>query len=278
MSWQNPVAPPKRRSDLRRRLGKEFYILKRKWKNLTSSVLIASNQQKENLPETVFGHKTPLIRKLKDADMHLQHNKVTNLRLAAATIDGLVIQPGETFSYWRQIGRPSAGKGYLEGIMLSQGKIVSGVGGGLCQLSNLVYWMTLHTPLTVTERWRHSFDVFPDVNRKQPFGSGATCAFNYLDLRIQNNTDNPFQIRLWLDEQNLNGEWRAQWPTKESYEVFESDHLIRQESWGYSRHNRIARRVIDKESGEVIAEEPVAENHAIMMYTPLLEAGSGESQ
>lgn len=49
--------------------------------------------------------------------------------------------------------------------MLFLGRIGSDVGGGLCQLSNLIFWMTFHTPLTVTERYRHSHDVFPDANR-----------------------------------------------------------------------------------------------------------------
>ena len=51
-------------------------------------------------------------------------------------------------------------------------------GGGLCQLSNLIYWMTLHTPLTITERYRHSYDVFPDSNRTQPFGSGEPASIH----------------------------------------------------------------------------------------------------
>ena len=70
-------------------------------------------------------------------------------------------------------------------MVLHYGSFQTGIGGGLCQLSNLIYWMTLHTPLTVTERYRHSFDVFPDSRRTQPFGSGATCSYNYLDLQIK---------------------------------------------------------------------------------------------
>lgn len=55
-------------------------------------------------------------------------------------------------------------------------------------MTNLIYWMTLHTPLTVAKRWRHGFDVFPDANRTQPFGSGATCSWPILDLQIVNHT------------------------------------------------------------------------------------------
>ena len=79
-----------------------------------------------------------------------------------------------------------AGKCLTGGMVLHNGGFKPGVGGGLCQLSNLIYWMTLHTPLTVVERWRHSYDVFPDAERTQPFGSGATVAYNHIDLQIRN--------------------------------------------------------------------------------------------
>jgi len=49
-------------------------------------------------------------------------------------------------------------------------------------------------PLAVTERWRHNYDVFPDSDRTQPFGSGATVAFNYIDLQITNETNSTFQL------------------------------------------------------------------------------------
>ena len=100
-------------------------------------------------PHLHFRHRTPLLRKLKDVDMQYQYNKIVNLRLAAACLDGVVLRPGETFSYWRLIGRPTRRKGYLDGIVLFCGTFRPGVGGGLCQLSNLIFWMTLHTPLTV---------------------------------------------------------------------------------------------------------------------------------
>lgn len=94
-------------------------------------------------------------------------------------------------------------------MVLFLGRIGSDVGGGLCQLSNLIFWMTLHTPLTVVERYRHSHDVFPDTNRTQPFGSGATCAYPHRDLMIRNDTEQPFQLCVQVGKQVLKGEWRA---------------------------------------------------------------------
>lgn len=208
--------------------------------------------------------------------MQLQVNKITNLRLACATIDRLIVRPNERFSLWQRVGRPTRRRGYLDGLVLDSGRITSGVGGGLCQLGNLLYWMLLHTPLDVTERWRHSYDVFPDVNRTLPFGSGATLSYNYIDLGFVNRTDRSWQIRLHLDATHLHGEIRSDRELTEEYEIIETDHLIRPEFWGgYTRHNRIVRRITDRATGTTRVE-PVTENHAIMMYEPML--GGGEER
>jgi len=157
--------------------------------------------------------------------MRLQHNKVKNLTIASRRLNGLMVKPGETFSFWRRIGNPTRRKGYVEGMVLFYGNVTAGVGGGLCQLSNLIYWMALHTPLTVTERHRHSYDVFSDSGRTQPFGSGATCAYNYLDLQIKNETDRPYQLIVYLTDTHLVGEWRSTTPSLRRYEVYEKEHF-----------------------------------------------------
>lgn len=231
---------------------------------------LARTRAEESLEHSIFRHRSMLLRPLRDVEMYLQHNKVTNLRLAIDRIDGVLIRPGETFSVWRLVGRPTAARGFLEGLVLHNGRIEKGIGGGLCQLGNLIYWMALHSPLTVAERYRHGYDVFPDVNRTIPFGCGATLAYNYIDLQLRNDTDQTFQLKLWLDEDHLNGELLSDAPARTSFEVYESDHLIKLQPWGgYTRHNTICRRCVDN---GMIREEIVAENHAIMMYEPLLKA------
>lgn len=265
---------PIHRSRLRLFVGKRYFIWKRYLKWYTGRGKLANSHTAELLPHEVMKHATPLLRSLRNVDMQLQYNKITNLRLAIAKLDGLLIRPGDSFSYWRTIGKPTRRKGYLDGMVLHYGGFHSGVGGGLCQLSNLIYWMTLHTPLTVLERHRHSYDVFPDEQRKQPFGSGATCSYNYLDLQLSNDTENTYQLKLWLDDTHLHGEWRSQTKPLYEYEVYESDHVITLEPWGgYIRSNRIRRKVITR-TGELAGDEAVTENHAQMMYSPLLHEAS----
>ena len=206
--------------------------------------------------------------------MYLQRNKVDNLRLAIKKLDGVTIMPGEYFSYWKLIGKPTYRKGYKDGVVLCpNGDFKPGVGGGLCQLSNLIYWITLHTPLAVTERYRHSHDVFPDVNRTQPFGSGATCFFNYLDLEIKNTTNKPYQLKLYLTNEKLVGEWRSIEKCNYRYEIYEKEHSIAPGFYGHYIRNNVIHRKVFNIVGEEINDEYVAENHAFMMYQPYLDNG-----
>ena len=221
-------------------------------------------------------HATPLFRDLAGVERRLQENKVVNLALALDRLDGLVLDPGSRFSFWWHVGRPTARRGVLDAMVLDHGRVTQGTGGGLCQLTNLIYWMTLHTPLTVVERWRHSYDVFPDNGRSQPFGSGATCAYPVLDLQIENRTPTAFRLGLGLSATHLHGTWTAAEPWPMRYQVYEADHLMTNEGPGvFMRHNVIRRRVIDPDGAEV-ADELVAANQALLMYQPFLEAGPGE--
>lgn len=202
--------------------------------------------------------------------MYLQYNKITNLKIAVPKINKVALYPGEVFSYWKLIGKPTRRKGYLKGMVLQNGTFTEGTGGGLCQLSNLIYWLTVHTPLTVIERHRHGYDVFPDSNRTQPFGSGATCFYKYGDLMIRNDTDQLFHLTVEVTDTHLEGAWAVNKQPPYTYEVYEKEHIMQPEYWGgYTRHNLIYRKVFDTD-GYLIGDEYVVENHAIMMYSPFL--------
>ena len=271
------VEKPKNRGKIRQIIGREYFILKRKLDWYFGSERYADRTANEKFENVVFEHKSVILRKLKDVDMYLQENKRTNLKLAIKHIDKIVIQPGETFSVWKLVGRPNKRKGYLEGLVLNNGKIDKGIGGGLCQLGNLLFWIFIHSPLTIKERYRHGFDVFPDVNRKVPFGAGATLAYNYIDLQVKNETDNTFIIELWTDKTHLNGRLTSKFEVKEKYEIVERNHQVKTQFWGgNTRHNQIY-QLITRENGEQV-EKLVVENHAIMMYNPFLNEKSLNNQ
>lgn len=218
-------------------------------------------------PHRVVSHASLLLRKLGDADMRLQVNKVTNLRLAAKKLDGMVIRAGETFSFWRAIGRPTERDGYLTGMLLADGAVREGVGGGLCQMANLLYWMALHGPLTVTERHHHSLDVFPDSGRVLPFGSGASVFYNYVDLRFRNDTSAAFRLRVGVGAGHLRGELLAETPPALKYHVKERDHRFFKDADGaWWRENRLYQVAVDRRTGETISDDLIVHNVAKVLY------------
>lgn len=259
------------RSKIRLKLGSIYYGIQRKILWLRLNNIFVSNYQQENLPFSYFSHKTILLRNLKDVDMWMQHNKIINLKIATKKLNGILIRPGEILSYWKLIGKPTKSKGYVNGMILKNGTFSADTGGGLCQLSNLIFWMTIHTPLTVIERHRHGYDVFPDSNRTQPFGSGATCFYPYRDLMIQNNTQDTYQLYVTVGDEFLEGEWRVSSKPKYIFRIIEKNHIMKGEYWGgYSRHNELHQQKIDIE-GNIIDEKLIIKNSAIMMYSPFLE-------
>lgn len=226
----------------------------------------------EGFGHVVAQHATPLSRPFAGLDPTLQDGKVVNLRIAADLLDGLLLGPGDRFSFWRHVGNPTARRGFAPGLVLDHGRLASGVGGGMCQLTNLLYWMTLHTPLEVVERWRHSYDVFPDASRTQPFGSGATCAWPSLDLQVANPTASGFRLALGVTATELVGAWQVAAPFHHRYEVYEARHVMSHDAPGvYSRHNELRRRTFGAD-GEEWVDEPVAVNHALLRYRPFLTA------
>ena len=271
-----PLKEPVHRSRLRLKLGGLYYGSLRKLLWLKQRKLFAKAYQTEPLPYIYFAHRTILRRQLKDVDMWMQENKIINLKIAVKKLNTVILRPGEVFSYWRLLGKPSRRKGYVDGMILQNGTFHAGTGGGLCQLSNLIFWMTLHTPLTVVERHRHGYDVFPDSNRTQPFGSGATCFYPHGDLMIQNNTQDTYQLIVSVEDEYLTGEWRVSAAPACQYKIVERNHEMKQEYWGgYSRHNQLYQQKYDLQ-GNLLNEQLVVKNSALMMYSPFLEGACKE--
>ncbi|MGB4773691.1 MAG: VanW family protein [Daejeonella sp.] len=223
----------------------------------------------DKLPFRIKKHQSVLLKKLGENNMDLQINKVTNLRLALQNIDGILIKPGQTFSFCKLVGLPTKRKGYLLGMELTFGEARAGIGGGICQISNLIHWLVIHSPLTVTERYHHSFDPFPDDGRVLPFGSGATVFFNYRDYQFTNNTEHTFQINLWLTEKCLDGELRIDTELDYAYHVIEKEHQFLKIRGQFFRKNEIWRdKILKFESGKIVNTELITKNFARVTYTP----------
>ena len=127
----------------------------------------------------VAEHRSPLWSDPRPGERALQWGKVQNLRAAARRLDRTMLPAGAMFSFWRQMGRASAGRGFVAGRMLQAGCLVPATGGGLCQLSNALYDVALSAGCEIVERHAHSRRV-PGAQA----GRDATVAWNYVDLRF----------------------------------------------------------------------------------------------
>ncbi len=244
-------------SSIRRSLRHAESVLSRK--------LWAERQDTAPLSFRIGEHRLPLIRRLKGVDPSLFENKKTNLQLALRTMNDILIEPGETFSFWRLVGVPSVSRGYREGLSLERGRPSHSVGGGLCQLANALFWLSLHSDLRVTERHHHSLDLFPDDDRRIPFGTGATVVYNFKDLRLENPTALTFQFHFELTPYHLVASLNASERPVRKYRIIERDHRFSSRPDGLYRQNTIVREMWQGETK--ISEDVLFQNDSKCQYS-----------
>jgi len=239
----------------------------RKARDRAREASFSTRRDAEPLPFLIAKEESPLHRRLHGIDSQLFENKKTNLRLAIERLDGILIRPGETFSFWRLVGPPTRSRGYLDGLTISGGEPGRGAGGGLCQLSNALFWLALHCELAVVERHRHSFDLFPDEERRIPFGTGATVVYNYKDLRLSNPTDFVFQFRMRLGASVLGVQLFCSSAPTHRFELEERNPRFERIGGDYFRSNEILRKKWTS-TNERAGEEVILRNYCRCRYQP----------
>lgn len=241
-------------------------IVRRNVSDMRSGEAFATERQEAKLPNLVSEQSSVLIKRAKGIDIRLQENKAVNIRLACGAIHGMVIRPGEVFSFWRTVGKTTRRKGYRDGRILREGQLEPGIGGGLCNLSNTIHWLVLHSPLEVVEFHSHSDALAPDHGERVPFSSGTSISYNYIDYRFRNNTDQNVQLLVWCDEERLYGELRSERPYPQRFELVEEDHHFHQEEGKYYRISQIYKVAYDRETGEAVGRQLVLDNHSEVMF------------
>ncbi len=250
------------------RMAVEKNIAQRKLKDALSGVRFAKTIRKTPLPHLIYAHNSLIRRTLGQVDMRLQDNKAVSLGLAAPCVDGTLIRPGETFSFWRLVGRCTAKRGFLPGMVLKNGVPGESVGGGMCQFSNLLHWLALHSDLTIVERHHHDdYDLFPDFGRQVPFGVGTSILYNYLDYRLRNDTDDTYQILVHSDGQYLRGELRCTRAPDHVWHISCEEESFSQEDGQWYRNNRVVRRRVDKRTGNTLHTALIQQAHAKVLYS-----------
>ena len=232
-----------------------------------TSKKLASTRQDEPLDYVVYRHNSLIRRRLGNVDLQLQENKATNLALAAPKINKILIRPGETFSFWYLVGSTTAKKGYKEGLTILNSRTSSGIGGGMCQMTNLIHFMVLHSDMEITEHHHHDgLDLFPDFKRKVPFGTGTSIMYNYLDYRFKNTTDRTYQLIVYTTDEYLCGELRADQPQRNKYHIVAENVFFSMENGTVYRNGEVYREKIDTVTGDHLEKELIRTNHAKVMY------------
>lgn len=160
---------------------------------------------KELLPYNITQSKTFMINKDSGQDIIYQKNKVDNLKIASKTIDQLLIYPGEVFSLCWSLRKSKKYGKYKDGLILMNGSLTTQKGGGLCHLSDLLYYLFLMSPLTIVERHGHKVKSLPNPDKNALEGIDATINSGWLDLQVRNDTKNIYQIHLSFDEDYMYG-------------------------------------------------------------------------
>ncbi|HEX3015060.1 MAG TPA: VanW family protein [Desulfobacteria bacterium] len=122
----------------------------------------------------------------------------TNLRVAAMALDGVVVKPGEVFSFNKVVGPRSSEAGYKNALIIVNGQFVPGLGGGVCQVSSTLYNDLLLADLDITERANHNLAI-----SYVPLGQDATVAYGSLDLKFRNDSGTYLLIRTHLTDSTL---------------------------------------------------------------------------
>lgn len=116
-------------------------------------------------------------------------NRSTNLELSSKKVDGTIVLPGEVFSYNKIVGARTISAGYKEAAIYSGGKVVQGIGGGICQLSSTLYNAVLYANLEITNRTNHRF-----LTSYVQAGRDATVSWGTIDFCFKNTRNYPIKI------------------------------------------------------------------------------------
>ena len=116
-------------------------------------------------------------------------NRETNLKLSSEKINGTIIMPGEIFSYNKIVGERTIAKGYKEAAVYSGGKVINGIGGGICQLSSTLYNAVVYANLEIVSRSNHMF-----LTSYVTAGRDATVSWGTLDFSFKNTRKYPIKV------------------------------------------------------------------------------------
>ncbi len=193
----------------------------RKTKDLFSGESRLFNSRKISAEK--FEHSLSVVQVIRKNENF--KNKLHNLQKGIDAISGRVIQPQEIFSFWQNVGKPDRANGFQLSRNIVSGQVSEDYGGGLCQLSSIIYHLSLKAGFVIKERFNHSIDIYKEEDRFTPLGADATVVYGYKDLRIQNPLDFPVMIFLKIEEDLLTCSFLSNIPIREYMVEFQRKEL-----------------------------------------------------
>ncbi len=176
--------------------------MRRLWHNLWTQPVSRWPSNSVNRPVALLAeHRSPLWQDGRAREeFGLVAGKVHNLRLAANAFHGVEVPGGETLSFWKQLGRISARRGFVLGREVREGCVVPSLGGGLCQFSNALATCAMRAGMTLVERHGHTHRI-EQASAASSDAVDATVFWNYVDLRLC--ADIPWRIEVELTAEEL---------------------------------------------------------------------------
>lgn len=201
-----------------------------------------------------------------------ERDRSHNLRIACQALNGTLLKPGEVFSYNKVVGPRDRKYGFRDAKIFFEGRVESGTGGGVCQVSTTVYNAALLANLQIVSRSRHSRPVV-----YAPVGRDATVAPN-IDLKFRNDTDAPVYISASVGERTVNVAMFGHKQEGREVEIVTQGHsvigpetvtevddsldpggrVVKQD--GRSGHRVTVYRIV-KESGQVVSKDLVSRDY-----------------
>lgn len=192
------------------RLRLYLKLISRSLKDKSASIKFA----KKNYDKQCFKYSIDTIQDIKQSSYF--ENKLENIKLGAQKIEQYIIEPNDTFSFWKIVEVPSPKNGFKLGRNLIHGKLKADYGGGLCQLSGIIYVCALKAGLVITERHNHTVDIYEEEERFTPLGSDATVVYGYKDLRFINKYKFPIKFSFHITNNNITCKLQSNTEIKEN--------------------------------------------------------------
>ncbi len=183
-------------------------------------------------------------------DLTTNSNRNTNIELAANAVSGHVMMPGDVFSFNEVVGQRTAEKGYKTAAAYMNGQVVQEIGGGICQVSSTLYYVTLHIPdLDIVYRTNHRY-----IATYLPLGMDATVSWGGPDFKFQNNMNHPIKIVAYRSGYQV---------TVEIYGTKQTDNYVKME---YAVTGVIDYDTIEKEDASIAPGDRVVETSGVNGY------------